>query len=70
MPFSIGKRQCLGESLAKAELFLIYANILRHFRLIPCSKNLTTKRVLGLTISPLPYKCMAECRIRKLREKY
>ncbi|TMS33549.1 hypothetical protein L596_001278 [Steinernema carpocapsae] len=59
LPFSIGKRQCLGESLAKSELFLIFANIMRNFEfhvdgdLPPPS----TKRVLGLTVSPNKYKC-------------
>ncbi|EFO24453.1 cytochrome P450 family protein [Loa loa] len=64
-PFSIGKRQCLGESLAKAELFLIYANLMRHFRFrtVPNKPNPSTKRLFGLTTSPPPYKCLVERRI-------
>uniref|UniRef100_A0A158R672 Unspecific monooxygenase n=1 Tax=Syphacia muris TaxID=451379 RepID=A0A158R672_9BILA len=62
MPFSIGKRQCLGESLAKAELFLIYANILRNFKLCPYSNNPEIQRTLGLTVSPTPYKCLVKLR--------
>uniref|UniRef100_A0A183DKD6 Cytochrome n=1 Tax=Gongylonema pulchrum TaxID=637853 RepID=A0A183DKD6_9BILA len=64
LPFSLGKRQCLGESLAKAELFLIYANLMRHFRFrtVPNKPNPSTKRLTGLTTSPLPYKCIVEKR--------
>ncbi|KAK0393489.1 hypothetical protein QR680_000237 [Steinernema hermaphroditum] len=52
MPFSIGKRQCLGESLAKAELFLIFSNIMRNFEfhVDDASNPPKSKRVLGLTL--------------------
>ncbi|VDN60218.1 unnamed protein product [Dracunculus medinensis] len=67
IPFSLGKRQCVGESLAKSELFLIFANILRNFNLKPSPlfPLLSTKRLIGLTVSPPKYLCKIE-----LRNKY
>ena len=32
IPFSIGKRQCLGETLAKTELFLFFTALVQQFR--------------------------------------
>ncbi|KJH45566.1 hypothetical protein DICVIV_08403 [Dictyocaulus viviparus] len=63
LPFSIGKRQCLGESLARAELFLIFSNLLKKFRFRPpFGSTLSTKRILGLTVSPPTYDCVVESR--------
>ena len=35
VPFSLGRRQCLGEGLAKAELFLFFSSLLHQFTLRP-----------------------------------
>ncbi|CAI5451075.1 unnamed protein product [Caenorhabditis angaria] len=42
IPFGIGKRVCLGESLARAELFLILGNILLRYD-IKCADNTIPK---------------------------
>uniref|UniRef100_A0A7E4UME8 Cytochrome P450 n=1 Tax=Panagrellus redivivus TaxID=6233 RepID=A0A7E4UME8_PANRE len=59
MPFSLGKRQCLGESLARAELFLIFANLLRNFEfhVVDEKHRPSAKRMYGLTVSPEAYSC-------------
>ena len=35
MFYSSGRRQCLGEALAKAELFLFTSSILQKFNIVP-----------------------------------
>jgi cytochrome P450 len=59
--FLLSFRQCLGESLAKAELFLVFANLIKHFKFAREEQQQTspsTKRVYGLTVSPQPYRCV------------
>ncbi|KAK5969327.1 Unspecific monooxygenase [Trichostrongylus colubriformis] len=69
LPFSVGKRQCLGESLAKAELFLIFSNLLKRFDFRPPTtengiSGLSTQRLLGLTVSPPKYDSFVQLRKR------
>ncbi|XP_019493007.1 PREDICTED: cytochrome P450 2W1 isoform X2 [Hipposideros armiger] len=35
LPFSAGRRVCVGESLARTELFVLFAGLLQRFRLLP-----------------------------------
>ncbi|CAO4376705.1 unnamed protein product [Caenorhabditis nigoni] len=39
VPFSVGKRQCLGEGLARMELFLFIANFLNRYELSPSKQG-------------------------------
>uniref|UniRef100_A0A672U095 Uncharacterized protein n=1 Tax=Strigops habroptila TaxID=2489341 RepID=A0A672U095_STRHB len=60
MPFSIGKRSCLGEVLARAELFLFFTSLLQKFTFqAPPDTTLSLKVQLGITVAPQPYKICA-----------
>lgn len=63
LPFSAGRRVCLGESLAKMELFLFFACLLQHFRFTPppgvLHSELDLTPAVGLTLNPVPHKLCA-----------
>ncbi|KFV98659.1 Cytochrome P450 2J1 [Eurypyga helias] len=60
VPFSIGKRACLGEVLARSELFLFFTTLLQKFtfQATPAAP-LTLQFKLGMTLAPQPYKICA-----------
>ncbi|XP_075439817.1 cytochrome P450 2A10-like isoform X3 [Ascaphus truei] len=65
MPFSAGKRNCLGEGLARMELFLIFTTILQSFNLksaLPPEELDITPNVTGLGNFPRFYNMYIEPR--------
>jgi len=65
IPFSIGKRYCLGESLAKAELFLFFTGLIQQFTLSPQIPGQIPSEEYqpGATIIPQPFHVRLKSRI-------
>ena len=61
LPFSAGRRGCLGESLAKIEVFLVLSRLLHSFKFEnpPGCDLPTLEPILGLTLMPQPFKTCA-----------
>ncbi|XP_075057396.1 cytochrome P450 2K1-like [Mixophyes fleayi] len=60
IPFSLGKRSCAGETLAKAELFVFFTTLLQNFTFqAPPGAKLDLTPALGFTNAPLPHEICA-----------
>ncbi|XP_069584389.1 cytochrome P450 2K6-like isoform X3 [Ranitomeya imitator] len=60
VPFSLGKRSCAGENLAKMEMFLFFTTLLQNFTFqAPPGAKLDLNPAPGLTNAPLPHEICA-----------
>ncbi|KAK7174288.1 hypothetical protein R3I93_001482 [Phoxinus phoxinus] len=66
IPFSAGRRICLGESLARMELFLFFTSLLQSYRFTTppgvSGDDLDLKGIVGITLNPSPHRL---CAIRR-----
>ncbi|XP_049444372.1 cytochrome P450 2J4-like [Epinephelus fuscoguttatus] len=60
IPFSAGKRVCLGENLARMELFLFFTSFMQHFTFsMPAGVKPVMDYCFGVTLAPCPYEICA-----------
>ncbi|XP_072453874.1 cytochrome P450 2K1-like isoform X2 [Notamacropus eugenii] len=59
IPFGLGRRVCIGESLARMELFLIFVGLLQKFTFKPAPgmepADLDLTAEVGFTLTPVPH---------------
>ncbi|CAJ0926460.1 unnamed protein product, partial [Mesorhabditis belari] len=63
IPFSIGKRSCPGEGMAKVELYLFIANIFQRFK-VSAKKLPSLEKELNNVVIPKTFTCQVESRHR------
>jgi len=62
-PFGIGRRKCLGESLARMENFLFFANIFKKFKFSHTGEHPPSLEPdVGFTNGPFPFKAIVTLR--------
>ena len=54
-----GRRVCLGEALARMELFLFITSMVQRFEFLPEAEVPTMKSILGGTNAPVPFNVRA-----------
>ncbi|XP_077997362.1 cytochrome P450 2D28-like [Glandiceps talaboti] len=65
LPFSTGPRACLGEQLAKSELFIFFCTLMHrfHFEIPQGESRPTDDPHIGISLSPTPYKVCIKQRL-------
>ncbi|XP_029905556.1 cytochrome P450 2J2-like [Myripristis murdjan] len=63
IPFSAGKRVCLGENLARMEIFLFFTSFMQRFTFsMPAGTKPVLDYCFGVTLAPAPYEICATLR--------
>ncbi|KAK7108790.1 cytochrome P450 2U1-like [Littorina saxatilis] len=57
IPFSLGRRQCPGEGIARQQLFFYVTSLIQHFRFLPAEDGQlpSLDGIQGFTFSPAPF---------------
>ncbi|WKX91277.1 hypothetical protein Q1695_009818 [Nippostrongylus brasiliensis] len=61
IPFSIGKRNCIGETLARSQLYLVIGNMLLRYHIAPDPLHMPSmgaKAVMSVVRKPKPFKML------------